>query len=121
MKTMTHPRACRPRDPGPGRVRLFAADGPPPPRKERVTFAKGASSATIKGTLKGDADVDYLVRAAAGQTLEVKLEGTNRPELLQRAASRFGQRGDVRQQHDRSAVLVRGCCRPTATTRSAST
>jgi hypothetical protein len=55
----------------------FAADGPPAPRKERVTFAKGASSATIKGTLKGGADVDYLVRAAAGQTLEVKLQGTN--------------------------------------------
>jgi hypothetical protein len=56
---------------------VLAADGPPPPRKERVTFAKGASSATIKGTLKGGADVDYLVRAAAGQTLEVKLEATN--------------------------------------------
>jgi hypothetical protein len=56
---------------------LLAADGPPGPRKERVTFAKGASSATLKGTLKGNADVDYLVRAAAGQTLEVKLQGTN--------------------------------------------
>lgn len=56
---------------------LMAADGPPPPRKERVTFAKGASSSTITGTLKGGADVDYLVRAAAGQTLEVKLQGTN--------------------------------------------
>lgn len=55
----------------------FAADGPPAPRKERVTFAKGASSATIKGTLKGGGDVDYLVRAAAGQTLEVKFQGSN--------------------------------------------
>jgi hypothetical protein len=55
----------------------LAAEGPPPPRKERVTFAKGATSATLRGTLKGGADVDYLVRAAAGQTLEVKLEGTN--------------------------------------------
>jgi hypothetical protein len=54
-----------------------AADGPPSPRKERVTFAKGASSATVQGTLKGGNDVDYLVRAAAGQTLEVKLQGTN--------------------------------------------
>ncbi len=56
---------------------LVAADGPAAPRKERVTFTKGASSATIKGTLKGGADVDYLVRAGAGQTLEVKVEGTN--------------------------------------------
>jgi hypothetical protein len=55
----------------------LAADGPPPPRKERVTFAKGASSATVKGTIKGGADVDYVVRAAAGQTLEVRLEGSN--------------------------------------------
>jgi len=56
---------------------VLAADGPPPPRKERVTFAKDASSATLKGALKGGADVDYLVRAAAGQTLQVKLQGTN--------------------------------------------
>lgn len=55
----------------------LAADGPPSPRKERVSFAKGASSATVQGTLKGGNDVDYLVRAAAGQTLEVKLQGTN--------------------------------------------
>lgn len=55
----------------------LAADGPPAPRKERVTFGKGASSATIKGTLKGGGDVDYVVRAAAGQTLEVKLQASN--------------------------------------------
>jgi hypothetical protein len=57
---------------------VLAADGPPVPRKEPVTIAQGASSATIKGTLKGGADVDYVVRAAAGQTLEVKLQGSNR-------------------------------------------
>jgi len=56
---------------------VLAADGPPAPRKERVTFAKGAASATIKGTLKGGGDVDYVVRAAAGQTLEVKLDASN--------------------------------------------
>jgi len=55
-----------------------AADGPPEPRKARVSFAKGASSATVRGTLKGDGDVDYVVRAAAGQTLEVTLQGSNR-------------------------------------------
>jgi len=46
-------------------------------RQENVQFAKGASSAVIKGQLKGDADVDYVVRAAAGQTLSVKLQKTN--------------------------------------------
>lgn len=46
-------------------------------REVTVSFEKGASSATLKGTLKGDAGVDYLVRAAAGQTLAVELKGTN--------------------------------------------
>jgi len=47
------------------------------PRQERVQFAKGASSAVVKGQIKGDADVDYVVRAAAGQTLSVTLKETN--------------------------------------------
>ena len=51
---------------------------PAPPRQERVAFAKGASSATIKGQLKGDADVDYVVGAAAGQTISVALKVSNR-------------------------------------------
>jgi len=34
-------------------------------RTERVQFATGAASTVIKGRLQGDADVDYLVRAAA--------------------------------------------------------
>ena len=46
-------------------------------RQEKVQFAKGASSAAIKGQLKGDATVDYVVRAAAGQTLSVKLQKSN--------------------------------------------
>jgi hypothetical protein len=48
------------------------------PRKERLTFAPGASSATVKGQIKGDADVDYLVRAGAGQTITVSLKPSNR-------------------------------------------
>ena len=46
-------------------------------RQEKVQFAKGASSAVIKGQIKGDTTVDYVVRAAAGQTLSVKLQKTN--------------------------------------------
>ena len=46
-------------------------------RQEKVQFAKGASSVVLKGQLKGDAMVDYLVRAGAGQTLAVKLQETN--------------------------------------------
>jgi hypothetical protein len=50
---------------------------PPAPREERVTFAKGASSATIKGQITGDQTVDYIVRAGAGQTLAVLLKPSN--------------------------------------------
>ena len=46
-------------------------------RQETVQFAKGASSADIEGQLKGDATVDYVVRAAAGQSLSVKLQKSN--------------------------------------------
>jgi hypothetical protein len=38
-----------------------------------VQFAKGTSSATIKGSLKGDQTIDYTLRARAGQTMSVKL------------------------------------------------
>lgn len=46
-------------------------------RQENVHFAKGGSSAVIKGQLNGDAMVDYIVGAAAGQTLSVQLQRTN--------------------------------------------
>ena len=42
--------------------------------QERVTFAKGDSSAKIKGQLKGDETVDYVLRAKAGQILTVTLK-----------------------------------------------
>jgi hypothetical protein len=46
-------------------------------RTEKVQFAKGSSSAVIKGQLKGDATVDYRLRAGAGQTLAVQLQKSN--------------------------------------------
>ena len=45
--------------------------------QERVKFVKGASSAKIKGQLKGDETVDYVLRASAGQTLTVTLKRSN--------------------------------------------
>lgn len=38
-----------------------------------IDFATGASSETVKGTIKGDQTVDYKLRAKAGQTMSVKL------------------------------------------------
>jgi len=55
-------------------------------RKETIQFQKGATSASIKGRLRGDADVDYRVRAGAGQTLAVALRKPI-PELLQHPAA----------------------------------
>lgn len=42
-------------------------------RTERVSFAKGASSATVKGSVKGYNVVDYVVSAQKGQTMSVSL------------------------------------------------
>lgn len=38
-----------------------------------VQFAKGQSSATITGSIKGDQTIDYSLRARAGQTMSVTL------------------------------------------------
>ena len=45
--------------------------------KVRVKFAKGASSARVKGFVKGYKYIDYLVRAKSGQTMSVKLNSPN--------------------------------------------
>jgi hypothetical protein len=52
-----------------------AADGI---RTEPIQFPAGASTVTVKGHLKGDQDVDYLVRGRAGQMLAVTFKPSNR-------------------------------------------
>ena len=42
-------------------------------QSQRVQFARGTSSTTIKGSIKGYAIRDYVVGARAGQTMTVKL------------------------------------------------
>lgn len=39
-----------------------------------LQFAKGATSATVKGSIKGDRVVDYKLRAKGGQTMTVALK-----------------------------------------------
>lgn len=46
-------------------------------RTEQVQFARGASSKAIKGSIKGYAGANYLVRARAGQRLTVSLRTSN--------------------------------------------
>lgn len=43
---------------------------------KQITFAKGKSSAVVKGTIKGDESVDYVLRAGAGQTLNVDFKAS---------------------------------------------
>ena len=59
---------------GPLTVHAAAEAGP---HRQAVQFAKGASSAQLRGTIKGDGDVDYTVNARAGQTLTVRLKSSN--------------------------------------------
>jgi hypothetical protein len=47
------------------------------PRTERVAFAKGAHEKVVKGSIKGDDYVDYVVNARGGQLMTVRLT-TNR-------------------------------------------
>ena len=46
-------------------------------KPERVQFAKGKSSKTIKGTLKGDQSRQFVVNLRAGQTMTVTLNASN--------------------------------------------
>jgi hypothetical protein len=47
-------------------------------RTERVQFHKGASSATVKGQIKGRESVDYLLGAREGQSMNVSMATDNR-------------------------------------------
>lgn len=47
------------------------------PHRQAVQFANGASSAQLRGTIRGDGDVDYTINARAGQTLAVSLQSSN--------------------------------------------
>ena len=46
-------------------------------RGQAVQFAKGKTSAQLRGSIKGDADAAYTVNARAGQTLAVALKSKN--------------------------------------------
>jgi hypothetical protein len=48
-----------------------------PIKVEQIHFAKGKSSATVKGSIAGDNTVDYKLGAKAGQTMSVALKTNN--------------------------------------------
>lgn len=45
--------------------------------RQTVQFAKGKSSAQVRGSIKGDRDAEYTLNARAGQTLAVALKTSN--------------------------------------------
>ena len=53
------------------------AAGDPAIRTQTVQFAKGATSAQLRGSIKGNSSVDYKVDARAGQTLSVTMKPSN--------------------------------------------
>jgi hypothetical protein len=48
-----------------------------PIRTERMEFARGASSANIRGSVKGYDTVDHVVGVRAGQTMSVSMQASN--------------------------------------------
>jgi hypothetical protein len=55
-----------------------ASPAAPADRVETVHFSPGATSTTLKGTIRGDAGVDYMFDARAGQTLQTLFSPSNR-------------------------------------------
>lgn len=49
----------------------------PTPKPERVLFAKGTSSKSIKGSIRGDQSRTFTINVRAGQTMKVKLVSSN--------------------------------------------
>jgi len=45
--------------------------------RQAVQFAKGKSSAQVRGAIKGNADAEYTINARAGQTLAVSSKSSN--------------------------------------------
>lgn len=48
----------------------------PAQTKSRVNFARGSSSAAVKGVVRGYEYRDYVVRANAGQTIDISSEAS---------------------------------------------
>lgn len=66
-------------------------------RNERVQFPRGATSTSVRGTIRGYQVVDYVVGARAGQALAVSLRTDNASTYCDREASSiFAQHRHIR-------------------------
>jgi hypothetical protein len=66
--------------------------------KIRVRFAKGTTSATLKGVVKGYNYIDYIIGAKSGQTMSVNLKASNA------ACSFFMYYSDLKEINEASDV-----------------
>lgn len=62
---------------GPVPATALAAGEAGATQRHTVQFAKGKSSAQVKGSIKGDGDAEYTINARAGQTLAVSSKSSN--------------------------------------------
>ena len=56
-------------------------------RHEQVQFQKGTSGATVKGSIKGRQVIDYRLRGAAGQNMDITLKASKTPAYFNVLAS----------------------------------
>jgi hypothetical protein len=48
------------------------------PTERQVTFRPGATSVELRGGIRGDADITYLLKTAPGQIMQVLFRPSNR-------------------------------------------
>lgn len=61
---------------------LMCATGLTAQTRERVRFTRGTHGANVRGTVRGYAYRDYVVGAAAGQTMDLRLTASNASTVI---------------------------------------
>jgi hypothetical protein len=87
------------------------ATAQPHSRQEQIHFAEGATSATIKGKIRGYNFADYQLRAAAGQTLSVDFKTSNLSayfNVMQSGANEALFVGAIKGNHFKGALAADG-------------
>jgi hypothetical protein len=58
-------------------VLLFSAEGLMAQTQKRITFRKGASSATVNGKIGGKGYLEYMINGRAGQVMSIDITSGN--------------------------------------------
>ncbi len=87
------------------------ATAQPHSRQEQIRFAEGATSATIKGKIRGYHFADYQLRATAGQTMSVDFKTSNLSayfNVMQSGANEALFVGSINGNHFKAALPADG-------------